>query len=109
MSSSRLVVVVLAVLLAVNTLWLVFSSSGDPVTFAALYGFAWLLGARQRRYVPVLVMGVLGFGLHVYEIVAGRTDAFSFHDDVFLYSNLLLPVILVVVTVKAMREDPEPD
>jgi hypothetical protein len=104
MSSWKLVVVVLATLFVVNAFWVVLSGSGDPVTFAALYGFAWLLGARLERYVPVLVMGVLGFALHVYEIAVGRTETYSRGDDVFLYLNLLLPIILVAVSVRAMRE-----
>lgn len=103
MFAHRTVLALLALLALLNVAWIAASPSSDPGSFVFLYGLAWFLGARRRRYFPVVLMGALGLALHVHGITAGRTAGFGPLDRWFLAGNLALPVPLIAAGLKAMR------
>jgi len=48
-------------------------------------------------------MSVLGIGLHIYEILAGRTEIYNVIDDVILGMNLVLPALIILVNLKTLQ------
>ena len=92
----------LVALVATNAVFLVLVRTGGPLVGLLFYGALLIVGWRGRRpdWRPVTVGGLVGFAVHVVEVVVGGWTAFP----LLVALNLILPLALAPVAWLAGRE-----
>ena len=99
----------LVALVATNALFLVSLRTGGPLIGLVFYVALLIVGWRGRRpdWRPVVVGGLVGFAVHVVEVVVGGWTAYPLPVAL----NLILPLALAPVAWLAGREvaDAHPD
>ena len=103
-SDKRLIIGLLLALAVINVAWLVLSSTGDSSTFALLYALAaWVVG-RINYFFAAMAMAIVGMLIHAYEWAINRITLDAFVDQLFFFTNLLLPLPLLILSVCTARQ-----
>jgi hypothetical protein len=70
------------------------------VVFYSIIVFLFL---KINDYRSGAVAGVIGFGIHIFELLSGRASWLEGMDILFLYLNIILPVPLIGFSILADR------
>ena len=106
-SPSGIITIALLLSLAgANALWLITSWHGGALIALVFYSVVAFLCLRSRHFQSGVIAGILGFGIHVFELfVQGTTELIGI-DQVFFYANLILPIPLTITSYLASRKEP---
>jgi len=70
------------------------------------YAVVSFLCLRSRHFRVGVIVGLFGLGIHIYELcVLGTTELIGI-DQVFFYTNLILPIPLTFTSYLASRKEP---
>ena len=106
-SPSGIITIALLLSLAgANALWLITSWHGGALIAIVFYSIVAFLCLRNRHFRAGVIAGILGFGIHLFELfVQGTTELIGI-DRVFFYANLILPLPLIITSYLASRKEP---
>jgi len=96
-------IAVLLVLIGVNAIWLVVSRNSGPLIALIFYLVITFLCFRRRHFQAGVIAGVLGFGVHLGELLVQGARELTGIDQVFFYANLILPLPLLITSYLASR------
>jgi hypothetical protein len=94
---------ILIVMVVMNAIWFAISLHSGASMAMVLYAFILFFCWRMSNYRAGVIAGLLGFAVHLYELVIETPTDFLWHDSVCLYLNLLLPLALVFFSYRAHR------
>jgi hypothetical protein len=89
----------------INAIWLIIDGHGGPLFALLFYSVATFLCLRSRHFGAGLIAGILGFGIHAYELISKGTLELMRIDQVFFYANLILSVPLTFTSYLASRKE----
>jgi hypothetical protein len=95
--------VILAVLVVMNAVWFAVSLRSGASMAMILYAFIFFLCWRMADYRAGVITGLLGFGIHLYELLFDAPVYFLLLDSICFYLNLLFPIALVFFSYRAYR------
>ena len=99
----------LVALVATNAVFLILLRTGGPLVGLVFYGALLIVVWRRRRpdWRPVMVGGLVGFAVHIVEVVVGGRTPYP----LLVALNLILPLVLAPVAWLAGRGvvDARPD
>jgi hypothetical protein len=99
----------LTALAILNLIWGLASDFTGPLFGGAIYALAAYLCWRRRHYQVGIIGGILGFGLHLLELLTLNTNqAADLIDLICLFLNLFLPILLVLFSIRAYRRHGSP-
>jgi hypothetical protein len=94
-------------LAAANAVWLIVSWHGGALIALLFYSVISFLCLRRQHFQAGVIAGIIGFGIHVYELFALGTSELAVIDQVFFYENLILPIPLIFTSYLASRKGPD--
>ena len=103
--NARIASVVLIVLIVINTLWVVTTRQSGPLIALLFYSVILYLFWRKRDFRAGAIAGVVGFGIHVYELLVPGISGLEGIYLVYFYLNIILPFPLIYFSFMAYRED----
>ena len=103
--NARIASVILIVLVVINALWVVSTRQSGPLIALLFYSVIIFLFWRKRDFRSGAISGVVGFGIHVYELFFPGISGLEGIYLVFFYLNIILPLPLIYFSLMAYRED----
>lgn len=91
-------------LAAANAVWLIASWHGGALIALSFYSVISFLCLRRQHFQAGVIAGIIGFGIHVYELFVLGTSELAMIDQVFFYTNLILPIPLIFTSYLASRK-----
>ena len=107
-TSSRAVVAILVVLAAGNGAWSLISGRTAPLMAAVAYAVVALVILRSRDYRAGMIVGIAGFAIHVLEVAIHGTVSLGTLERVWLFANIVLPLVLVHMSWLLLRRSRSP-
>ena len=102
--SRSISITILLVLVITNAIYVTITDYSGPIIALVLYGVVAFVFWRFKHFQSGIIAGILGFGFHLYELIAsGLSDMIPINLSLFLI-NLLLPIPLVYFSYKAYRQ-----
>jgi hypothetical protein len=98
-----LILGLLIVLIGGNVVWYVFSKHSGSLVALVLYSVIFFLCWRMLDFRAVIIAGLIGFGVHLYELVFLDISAFQFIETILFYLNLILPIPIVYFGYRAYQ------
>ena len=103
--SRSISITILLVLLITNAVYVTITDYSGPIIALVLYGVVAFVFWRLKHFQAGIIAGILGFGFHLYELIAfGFADMRPLNLSLLLI-NLLLPIPLVYFSYKVYRQD----
>ena len=90
-------------LAAANAVWLIVSWHGGAFIALAFYSVISFLCLRRQHFQAGIIAGIIGFGIHLFELFVLGTSELIGIDCVFFYANLILPLPLAITSFLASR------
>ena len=103
--NARIALCILIILIVINLLWIVRSRQSGPLIAVVLYSIIVFLILKKKDFQAGAIAGVLGFGIHVFELLLSRTRWLEGMDLVLFYINIFLPIPLIGFSILAHREN----
>ncbi len=104
-TSAIVTIVLLFSLTATNALWLIVNWQGGPLIALAFYLVISLLCAFKRHYQAGVIAGIIGFAIHIIELLRLGTNQLAGIDQFLFYTNLILPIPLIITSYLASRKE----
>jgi hypothetical protein len=95
---------ILIILIGLNAAWYLLSKQSGSFVALIFYSAILFLCWRMLDYRAGITAGVIGFGVHLYELIFLGVSAFQLIDTVIFYLNLVLPIPLAYISYQAYRE-----
>jgi hypothetical protein len=105
--SGRIAVALLLSLAAGNALWLILRWHGGALIALIFYTAIWVLCLRRQRFQEGIIAGVIGFGIHLIELILLGTSQLTWLDQAFFAMNLVLPIPLAITSYLSFRKGTE--
>jgi len=103
-SDHALILGILIILIGLNAAWYIFSKQSGSLVALIFYSIIFFLCWRMLDFRAVIIAGLIGFGVHLYELVFLGLTAFQLLDTLLFYLNLVLPIPLAYFSYRAYRE-----
>ena len=104
-ASGIITIVILFTLAGINAFWLIISGHGGALIALVFYFVVFVLCLRSRHFRAGVIAGILGFGIHIYELfVQGTTELIGI-DQLLFYMNVILPIPLIFTSYLASRKE----
>jgi hypothetical protein len=103
--NARIASVILIFLVVINALWVVSTRQSGPLIALLFYSVIILLFWRKRDFRSGAIAGVVGFGIHVYELLFPGISGLEGIYLVFFYMNIILPLPLIFFSFMAYLEN----
>lgn len=100
----KITVVILAILVVVNVAWAVMHMRPGILVALIIYAFAIFLCLKQKDFRAGIIIGAIGFLIHVVELIFRGIAWLGRIESAFFIINLILPLILVLFSYKAYRD-----
>jgi hypothetical protein len=94
---------ILIMLVVMNAVWFAISLRSGASMAMILYAFIFFFCWRMANYRAGVIAGLLGFGVHLYELLFDPPVDFLLLDSISFCLNLFLPLALVVFSYRAYR------
>lgn len=92
-------------LVGINAVWLIISWHGGALIALAFYSVISFLCLRKHHFQAGVIAGIIGFGIHIFELfVLGPSELLGI-DQFFFYTNLILPIPLTITSYLASRKE----
>ena len=100
-SSKIITIIILFILMLSNAVWTVSSGYAGPFIAMIFYALVAFLCWRKKHFQAGIIAGILGFGIHLYELIfRGIKELEGIYLAIF-YINLIFPILLVYFSYKA--------
>jgi len=86
-----------------NAAWVATSEYLGPVIALILYAIVTFLCWRLKHFQAGIIAGILGLGIHTYELISSRVSELQKLNPWFFLINLILPIPLIYFSYKARR------
>ena len=107
--SGVITIALLLTLAAVNAVWLIASWHGGAFIALGFYSVISFLCLRRQHFQAGVIAGIIGFGIHIFELFVLGTSELTVLDQVFFYANLVLPLPLTITSYLASRKESDED
>ena len=104
-TSATISIVLLLSLVVVNAAWLIINWQGGPFIALAFYLVVFLLCIRKQHFQSGVIAGIIGFGIHLFELVGLGTSQLTGITQLFFYMNLILPIPLSITSYLSSRKE----
>ena len=98
---------ILVFLIGVNVGWYLFSKGSGTLIALIFYSAILFLYWRMSDFRAVMLAGLIGFGVHLYEWVVLGISTFEGLETLLFYLNLVFPIPLAYLGYRAYRESRE--
>ena len=88
-----------------NSVWLILSWHGGALIALVFYSVITFLCFRNHHFQAGVIAGIIGFGIHLFELFALDPSELHEIDQIFFYTNLILPIPLVITSYLASRKE----
>ena len=102
--SGIIAIALLLALVMANAVWLIVSWHGGASIALLFYIVILFLCLRRQHFQGGIIAGVIGFGIHLFELIVLGTSQLTGMDHVFFYANLILPIPLTITSYLASRK-----
>lgn len=102
--SGILAIALLLTLVIANAVWLIVSWHGGALIALLFYLVISFLLLRRRHFQEGIIAGVIGFGIHLIELIVLGTGQLTGMERIFFYANLILPIPLTITSYLASRK-----
>jgi len=102
--SGIIAIALLLTLVMANAVWLIVSWHGGALIALFFYIVISFLCLRRQHFQEGIIAGVLGFGIHLFELIVLGTNQLTGMEHVFFYANLFLPIPLAITSYLASRQ-----
>jgi len=103
---ATIVMILLISLSVVNACWLIVNWHGGPLIALAFYLIVSILCLRKQHFQAGIISGIIGFGIHLIDLIGLGTSQLTGITKFFFYMNLILPIPLSVTSYLAFRMGP---
>lgn len=93
----------LLILIVINAVWFAISKHSGSLWGLIAYLIILFLCWRQNEYRAGIAAGLLGFGVHLYELINVEIKVLIFIDLLFLCMNLAFPILLFYASIQANK------
>ena len=94
---------ILIILIGVNVAWFVISKQSGSLVAMIFYSIIFFLCWLMLDFRAVIIAGLIGFGIHLFELVFLGISAFQVLDILLFCLNLVLPIPLAYFSYQAHR------
>ena len=94
---------ILLALVAFNSAWAIESLHSGPVIGLIVYGVASYLYWYRNHLRAGIIAGIIGLGIHTYEIISMGMEELREFERGCLIANLILPILLIYFSYRANR------
>ncbi len=102
-NSERVVLAILLILIATNTLWVFVAQYSGPLFALIFYSAITYLCWQRRHFRAGVIAGVGGFGIHVYEWISLGLGELQGIESALFFINLVAPLALLYFSVRAYQ------
>jgi len=106
-TSATIVMVFLISLVVVNAVWLIVNWHGGPLIALAFYIVVSFRCLRKQDLKAGVIAGIIGFGIHLFELIGLGTSQLTGINLFFFFTNLILPIPLTITSYLASRKGPD--
>ena len=100
----KMVNVIISILVFTNVIWVILDRPFGPIIALIFYTFAILLFWRKNDIFAVIIIGVIGFAIHIYEFIfIGITDL-NWLEIIFFLINSVFPILLIYFCYKLFKK-----
>lgn len=103
MHYKKIVILILFSLIITNIIWLTISRFSGPFIGLLFYIIITFLYWQKGNYEAGVIGGVIGFGIHICELLFKSLSGFSAFESVLFFINLILPIPLIYFSYKSYR------
>ena len=103
-SSQKAAFIVLQILVIVNAIWAVVCQFLGPLIALLTYAFLTYLFLGKNDFMAGIIIGILGFLIHAYELIFQGLNELGEFEKVFFFINLIFAIILIYFSYKAYKE-----
>jgi len=103
-TSGIITIALLLSLVGVNAVWLIIRGHGGALIALVFYSVASFLCLRRQHFQAGVIAGIIGFGIHLFELFVKGTSQLIGIDQVFFYANLVLPIPLTITSYLASHK-----
>jgi len=95
---------ILIALVIANATWVATSGHSGPVIALIFYALVAFLCWQRNHFQAGIIAGIVGLGIHAYELISWGLAELRALDSGLLFINLILPIPLIYFSYKAYRE-----
>ena len=94
---------ILLALVVVNSAWVIVSLHSGSIIGLTVYGVVAYLCWYRNHFQAGIIAGIIGLGIHIYEIISWGMKGLRVFECGLLIANLILPVVLIYFSYRANR------
>ena len=94
---------ILLALVVINSTWVIESLRSGPVIGLIMYGVVAYLCWHRNHFQAGIIAGIIGLGIHIYEIISIGMEGLKVFECGFLIANIILPILLIYFCYRANR------
>ena len=101
---AKITIGILVVLVGANAIWTVISKHPGSLIALIFYALVAFLCWQRSHFEAGVIGGVLGLGIHLYELLFQGIEKLEGIDSGLFFLNLLLPILLICFGYRAYQE-----
>ena len=109
MTYKRAAITILVILAVGNGVWALTSGRAAPWLAVVAYGVVAFLLGRRDDYRAGLIIGIVGFAVHIVELVFQGMAGLGAVERAWLVANIVLPLALVWLSWVLIRRSRAPE
>ena len=94
---------ILLILVVTNAVWVFFARYSGPLIALVFYSVITYLCWQKRHFRAGIIAGVVGFGIHAYELMSRGVGELQGIEFALFSINLVLPIALLYFSVRACQ------
>lgn len=103
MRYKKIVILILFFLIITNIIWFIMSKLPGPFIGLIFYGIIFFLYWKREHYKAGVIGGVIGLGIHIYELLFKNLSGLSGFESGLFFINLILPIPLIYFSCKSYQ------
>ena len=102
-SNHKMVIGILTILVIINAGWVIICKSNGPIIALIFYVFAIFLFWRKNDIFAGIIIGVMGFAIHMFELIFQGIIDLEGLETIFFFINLVFPILLIYFCYKIYK------
>ena len=94
---------ILLALVVINSAWVILSLHLGTVVGLTVYGVVAYLCWHRSHFQAGIIAGIIGLGIHIYEIISRGLEGLKAFESGFLIANIILPILIIYFCYRANR------
>ena len=100
----QIVIGILTILVITNAGWVIIFKSNGPIIALIFYIFAVFLFWRKNDIFAGIIIGVMGFTIHMFELLFQGILDLEGLETIFFFINLVFPIPLIYFCYKIYKK-----